>query len=118
LSGPKLVSDLLFIGELLKPTEKESRNDYLKEMIRELNKGLPSDVYLPISSLDFNPVEYKDVTMKKKGKRRKHRPHRILSISTDYAFCLHSKERVPYHIFIEVEHFDKVELLSEPEQQH
>jgi hypothetical protein len=30
--------------------------------------------------------------------------HRVLNISTDYAFALHSKARVPYHIFIEVEH--------------
>jgi hypothetical protein len=28
--------------------------------------------------------------------------HRVLRISTDNAFCLHSKERVPYHIIIEV----------------
>ena len=28
--------------------------------------------------------------------------HRVLGISTDYAFCLHSKERVPYHIVIKV----------------
>lgn len=28
--------------------------------------------------------------------------HRVLRISTDNAFCLHSKERVPYHIVIEV----------------
>jgi len=28
--------------------------------------------------------------------------HRVLSIATDYAFCLHSKERVPYHIVIKV----------------
>jgi len=28
--------------------------------------------------------------------------HRVLKISTENAFCLHSKERVPYHIIIEV----------------
>jgi len=32
--------------------------------------------------------------------------HRVLSVSTDYAFCLHSKERVPYHIIIEVSYCD------------
>ena len=36
--------------------------------------------------------------------------HRVLSISTDYAFALHSKARVPYHIFIEVEHTDDKEV--------
>lgn len=28
--------------------------------------------------------------------------HRVLGISPDFAFCLHSKERVPYHIIIKV----------------
>ena len=28
--------------------------------------------------------------------------HRVLRISTENAFCLHSKERVPFHIIIEV----------------
>ena len=30
------------------------------------------------------------------------RMHRVLSISDENCFCLHSKERVPYHIIIEV----------------
>jgi len=30
--------------------------------------------------------------------------HKVLRISEDYAFCLHSKERVPFHIIIEVAH--------------
>jgi hypothetical protein len=30
------------------------------------------------------------------------RMHKVLRISPDYAFCLHSKERVPFHIIIEV----------------
>jgi hypothetical protein len=28
--------------------------------------------------------------------------HRILGLSSDYAFCLHSKERVPYHVILKV----------------
>lgn len=28
--------------------------------------------------------------------------HRVLGISPDFAFCLHSKARVPYHIIIKV----------------
>lgn len=32
--------------------------------------------------------------------------HRVLKISTDHAFCLHSKERVPFHILIEVAYLD------------
>ena len=38
--------------------------------------------------------------------------HRVLNISTEYAFCLHSKARVPYHIFIEVEHTDDYPVQS------
>ncbi len=34
------------------------------------------------------------------------RLHRVLKVSTDYAFCLHSKERVPYHIVLEVAYLD------------
>jgi len=33
----------------------------------------------------------------------------VLGISLDYAFCLHSKERVPYHIVIKVALDDKPE---------
>ena len=33
---------------------------------------------------------------------QKNRLHKVLGISPDYAFCLHSKERVPYHIIIKV----------------
>lgn len=28
--------------------------------------------------------------------------HRILGLSVDYAFCLHSAQRVPYHVIIKV----------------
>ena len=48
LSTPKLVSDLLFISDLLKNVEKEERNYYLGELIKELNKNLPANVYIPI----------------------------------------------------------------------
>lgn len=33
--------------------------------------------------------------------------HRVLGISTDHCFCLHSKERVPFHILIEVAYLDE-----------
>ena len=50
LSTPKLVSDLLFLSDLLKNVEKERRNYYLVEIIKEINKNLPSNVYIPIES--------------------------------------------------------------------
>lgn len=48
LSTPKFISDLLFVGELLKPIEKEERNGYLKKVIEEVNNSLPANVYIPI----------------------------------------------------------------------
>ena len=47
-----------------------------------------------------------------------HRMHRVLRISTDNAFCLHSKERVPYHIIIEVAYDPLPELPSSEEEKH
>ena len=48
LSTPKLVSDLLFLSDLLKNVEKVERNYYLCEIIKEINKNLPANVYIPI----------------------------------------------------------------------
>jgi len=42
--------------------------------------------------------------------------HRVLNISTDYAFCLHSKERVPYHIIIEIAGKNTKEEIRKQEQ--
>ena len=50
LSTPKLVSDLLFLSDLLKNVEKDERNYYLGEIIKEINKNLPANVYIPIQS--------------------------------------------------------------------
>ena len=50
LSTPKLVSDLLFLSDLLKNVEKEERNYYLGEIIKEINKNLPANVYIPIQT--------------------------------------------------------------------
>lgn len=100
LSTPKLVSDLLFVSDLLKNVEKEERNYYLIEILKEINKNLPANVYIPIKSQN---LKFKSTKKSKKSKRQANtssRLHRVLAISTDYAFCLHSKERVPYHIII------------------
>lgn len=48
LSTPKFISDLLFVSEVLKGIEKEERNAYLKQVIEEINKNLPANVYIPI----------------------------------------------------------------------
>lgn len=104
LSTPRFISDLLFVSEVLKGIEKDERNAYLKQVIEEMNKCLPANVYLPIRQETTNVPERRK---KRKGGCQKigdTQMHRVLRISTDNAFCLHSKERVPYHIIIEVAH--------------
>lgn len=49
-STPKLVSDLLFVSDLLRQVEQSKRNYYLGELIDEINKNLPANVYIPIRS--------------------------------------------------------------------
>ena len=85
-------------------------------MIEEVNKNLPANVYIPIRQETTNlPDPAFLQKFKKNSKLRGQHPrgyikeriahtrmHRVLRISTDNAFCLHSKERVPYHIIIEV----------------
>lgn len=123
LSTPKFISDLLFVSEVLKGIEKDERNGYLKQVIEEVNKNLPANVYIPIRQETTNLPDLNFLKKYKKGgklrgqhptgyikQRISHtRMHRVLRISTDNAFCLHSKERVPYHIIIEVAY--------EPEQE-
>ena len=66
MSAPKLVSDLLFVSDLLKPMEKELRNDALVNFIKEINLNLPCDVYIPIIPLDFVYID----SLQKKKKRK------------------------------------------------
>lgn len=106
LSTPKLVSDLLFVSDLLKQVEQTKRNYYLGELIEEINKNLPANVYIPIKAstiYDFN-ANLKDGVKKVKRASQDgtYVMHRVLGLSTDYAFCLHSKERVPYHVILQV----------------
>lgn len=54
LSTPKFISDLLFVSEVLRGIEKDERNDYLKSVLEEINKNLPSNVYIPISQSSTN----------------------------------------------------------------
>lgn len=43
--------------------------------------------------------------------------HRVLKISTENAFCLHSKERVPFHIIVEVAYDPEVEEVESEEEE-
>jgi len=44
--------------------------------------------------------------------------HRVLRISTENAFCLHSKERVPFHIIIEVAYDSISDFATSEEEKH
>lgn len=99
------MSDLLFVSDLLKNVEREKRNYYLGELIQEINKNLPSNVYVPIKAstiYDFNDCLKDGVKKVKNRSDGSYVMHRVLGLSTDYAFCLHSKERVPYHVILQV----------------
>ena len=54
LSTPKFISDLLFVSEVLITIEKDARDAYLKQVIEEINKSLPSNVYIPIQQESTN----------------------------------------------------------------
>lgn len=105
-STPKLVSDLLFVSDLLRQVEQDKRNYYLGELIEEINKNLPASVYIPISSSTVYDFQNCLKEVIKKGRRvpseGNYVMHRVLGLSEDYAFCLHSKERVPYHVILKV----------------
>lgn len=122
LSTPKFISDLLFVSEVLRGIEKDERNDYLKSVLEEINKNLPSNVYIPISQTSTN---LPTASLSRKYKHGlqveridQNRMHKVLSISTDNAFCLHSKERVPYHIIIEVAYDPMPEQLEDEEEKN
>jgi hypothetical protein len=48
-STPKFISDLIHISEVLKGIERPERNEMLKELLSQLNKNLPANVYVPIN---------------------------------------------------------------------
>ena len=67
LSTPKFISDLLFVSEVLKGIEKPERDGYLKSVIEEINKNLPSNVYIPIIQESTN---LPDPSLSKKARRQ------------------------------------------------
>lgn len=56
---PKFVSDLIHISDVLKAVQKEERNDMLKELLHQLNKNLPANVYVPIIQEDIMSQKFK-----------------------------------------------------------
>jgi hypothetical protein len=70
------------MAEYLRTLAVDQRLSKLKEMILKVNDDLPNNVYIPMKN--FNG-------------------HRVLKISLDNAMILHSNEKAPFHILIEVE---------------
>jgi hypothetical protein len=81
------VSDLIYISEILRNVACDLRLKMLQNLIYKINKKLPSDVYLPSELV---------------GKSRKIK-QQVIRICENNMFCLNSKERVPFHILIEVD---------------
>lgn len=90
-STPKFISNLISVAEYLRSLSQEQRPEKLAEMIEKLNQDLPNNVYLPMKN--FNG-------------------HRVLKISTEHAICLHSNQKAPFHILIEVENISFTNLQS------
>jgi hypothetical protein len=87
ISTLNFVSDLIYISEILRNVAHDLRLKMLQNLIYKINKKLPADVYLPVELV---------------GKSRKIK-QQVLRICENSMFCLNSKERVPFHILIEVE---------------
>lgn len=86
------INDLISISEILKGASIESRNKILKSFISFLNlKLLPSNVYIPIP---FGTECINSSSQSEEGI--------VLGIMEDYALCLSTKEKVPFHILIEI----------------
>ena len=71
LSTPKLISDLLFVSDLLKTVEKDQRNYYLVEILNEINKNLPGNVYIPIKSTQLQFPDQGMLGTPRKGNKSK-----------------------------------------------
>jgi hypothetical protein len=93
-SSLNFINDLITISESLKGCAADHRNTILGKFINFINENLlPAEVYIPIpfglESLNEN-FEYSE------------NQAILLSIKEEHAFCISTKEKVPYHILLEV----------------
>ena len=51
----------------------------------------------------YVPISHDNIITSKFQRNAAVQHHKVLQICSDYNFCLHSKERVPFHVVIEVE---------------
>uniref|UniRef100_A0A0G4H3A0 1-phosphatidylinositol 4-kinase n=1 Tax=Chromera velia CCMP2878 TaxID=1169474 RepID=A0A0G4H3A0_9ALVE len=97
---PNFLQELSAIANRLIPIkEKEKRRQRLHTELLALNDRLPQDVYLPI----VNRVSDKE----EKWGEEQLLSHCILRVPVEEAFTLHSKDRAPYHICVEVLDFQR-----------
>jgi hypothetical protein len=95
ISSLNFLNDLISISEVLKYCNQDNRDNMLKEFIRYINhKLLPARGYIPFAFPDDLSSDEYDVSSKAF----------IIQIFDQHAFCLSTKERVPFHILIEIAH--------------
>ncbi len=92
ISTLNFINDLIYISEILKNLNSDLRIKVLLNFIYLMNRNLPSNVYIPIDTLGKNEYIKQNV----------------LKICDEKVFCLSSKEKVPFHILIEVEEIDDI----------
>lgn len=84
------INDLINISEILRLVDIEHRNKVLSKFIKHMNsKILPSNAYLPVP-FGFECLEHQNGLSN------------VLSISEEFAICLSTKEKVPFHICVEL----------------
>jgi hypothetical protein len=87
ISTLNFINDLIYVSEILRNVAQDLRIKILCNYIYQINKNLPANVYIPID------------TIGKGG----HIKQSVLRICDDNVLCLNSKERVPFHILLEIE---------------
>mmetsp|Transcript_13007 Transcript_13007/g.14974 ORF Transcript_13007/g.14974 Transcript_13007/m.14974 type:complete len:355 (+) Transcript_13007:322-1386(+) len=104
-STPLFVSDLISVAELLRTLPLDQREGKLKEMISTLNEHLPTS-QKTTKNKSLESIAYDHVYLPMMN----YNGHKVLSICLDYSICLHSNEKAPFHILIEVENISDTKI--------
>lgn len=92
---------MITISENLRSVPEEERTFVLRKYIEDINStALPADVYIPIDLIGKDP----NITQ------------HVLKIREEYSLCLSSKERVPFHILVEL--IEEVDETNKKEDEH
>ena len=90
ISTLNFLNDLVTISEMLKFIPLDCRNKALRNFIRFMNT-----MELPSSNISFDFSSNRDISNELNNKI-------ILRICEDYSFCLSTKDKVPFHILLEI----------------